>query len=1197
MSAYVEVVFDNTDGRFPVRMRRRSSEDRGAPGGQLTRASLLSLSPPFLGACQNEKEEVRLRRTVGLKKDEYSVNGKTTPRTEVVSLLESAGFSRSNPYYVVQQGKITAMAMMKDSQRLELLKEVGGTHVYEERRAESLRILNECDARRAAVDDALQLMEQRLQELDAEAAELRQFNALDGQRKALEYALYQAELASAQQQAAASEQARAGAAASGASAHDAARSARERVAQLEGELAAAERAAEKAASERAACDAHRASCIAASTAAQLDAHEAEEAAQAAGRQRDSLSQEKATVEEAIAAARAELAALQPGCEAASRAAADAAAQVTEAEQQMSQLVTKQGRAAQFKTKEERDASIDKELEPTRSALAKKAAALQAARGELARLQAEAERHQQQVTARLEALSARDASAASAVSAQRSAEQRRDSAMAQRKEAWRSADAAQERLASASAAMRSAEEALEQHCPRDVQRGLASLKRLTQSLGLGDSVHGSLIELLDCDDKFHAAVEAVAGNQLFHVVVDTDATASALSHQLVHHKGGRLTFMPLNRLQPPPVVDTPAGGEAVPLLSKLRFVPTFAPAFKHVFGRALVCKDLDAACRLAAQAGSDCVTLDGDAVSRKGSLEGGYTDSRRSRLAAFKAIKAAAAAFEKASGEVSKADAAVASLEAEVNAALSELARLQDGRMQDAAGAQAVRAELEAARQAGRSASERASERADAVAALQAELAALQAAEAALVAERASPMSGSLTQREQQQLAELRPRLATLQRTAAQLASTAAEQAAQLAALTARLTNNLERRAAELDEQMAALGGGSGGAAAAEAAAKRDAAAAAVAAADAAVADSQAAERLVETAKAAVAALRRDLQAGRAARDAAAAQLQDVARDSEAAAASRARAQRAVEELTAKIGALGSLPSEALQQHRGTAVSQLTRQLAKVSAQLKAFSGRVNRKALDQYVSFQEQRQQLLARRQEDNQARDKITELIDTLDQRKDESIERTFKQVALNFRQVFASLVQGGSAQLVMQRKRGADGPPGDGGDEDGDGDGDGENDAPQQPPGSGRVDKYSGVKIKVNFGSGWVTQLERLSGGQKTVMALAFIFAIQRCDPAPFYLFDEIDAALDAQHRAAVAKLVSEDAAEKKTQFIATTFRPELVAASAKVYGVSHAARISRVDVITKQAALQFIGDQAEGGLQAAQQADDAMGDDTNG
>lgn len=42
---------------------------------------------------------------------------------------------------------------------------------------------------------------------------------------------------------------------------------------------------------------------------------------------------------------------------------------------------------------------------------------------------------------------------------------------------------------------------------------------------------------------------------------------------------------------------------------------------------------------------------------------------------------------------------------------------------------------------------------------------------------------------------------------------------------------------------------------------------------------------------------------------------------------------------------------------------------------------------------------------------------------------------------------------------------------------------------------------------------RLSQLSGGQKTLCALALIFAIQRCDPAPFYLFDEIDANLDAQ------------------------------------------------------------------------------------
>lgn len=52
-----------------------------------------------------------------------------------------------------------------------------------------------------------------------------------------------------------------------------------------------------------------------------------------------------------------------------------------------------------------------------------------------------------------------------------------------------------------------------------------------------------------------------------------------------------------------------------------------------------------------------------------------------------------------------------------------------------------------------------------------------------------------------------------------------------------------------------------------------------------------------------------------------------------------------------------------------------------------------------------------------------------------------------------------------------------------------------------------------------GEMREMQQLSGGQKSLVALALIFAIQKCDPAPFYLFDEIDQALDAQHRKAVS------------------------------------------------------------------------------
>lgn len=60
------------------------------------------------------------------------------------------------------------------------------------------------------------------------------------------------------------------------------------------------------------------------------------------------------------------------------------------------------------------------------------------------------------------------------------------------------------------------------------------------------------------------------------------------------------------------------------------------------------------------------------------------------------------------------------------------------------------------------------------------------------------------------------------------------------------------------------------------------------------------------------------------------------------------------------------------------------------------------------------------------------------------------------------------------------------------------------------------------MRFGGGETLSLRQLSGGQKTLVALTLIFAIQRCDPAPFYLFDEVDAALDPLHRSAVAQLL---------------------------------------------------------------------------
>ena len=69
--ATVEIVFDNSDNRFPT-----------------------------------GREDVIIRRTIGLKKDEYSLDKKSASKADVMNLLESAGFSKSNPYYIVPQGRV-----------------------------------------------------------------------------------------------------------------------------------------------------------------------------------------------------------------------------------------------------------------------------------------------------------------------------------------------------------------------------------------------------------------------------------------------------------------------------------------------------------------------------------------------------------------------------------------------------------------------------------------------------------------------------------------------------------------------------------------------------------------------------------------------------------------------------------------------------------------------------------------------------------------------------------------------------------------------------------------------------------------------------------------------------------------------------------------------------------------------------------
>merc|ERR1712002_345293 len=79
------------------------------------------------------------------------------------------------------------------------------------------------------------------------------------------------------------------------------------------------------------------------------------------------------------------------------------------------------------------------------------------------------------------------------------------------------------------------------------------------------------------------------------------------------------------------IDYPNTNDAIPMVSKLTYSEQYHKALKYIFGRTLICRNLEVATHLARSTRLDCVTLDGDQVSSKGSLTGGYFNTSRSRL--------------------------------------------------------------------------------------------------------------------------------------------------------------------------------------------------------------------------------------------------------------------------------------------------------------------------------------------------------------------------------------------------------------------------------------------------------------------------------------------------------------------------------------------------------------------------------------
>ncbi|MHA1771371.1 MAG: chromosome segregation protein SMC [Candidatus Thorarchaeota archaeon] len=207
------------------------------------------------------------------------------------------------------------------------------------------------------------------------------------------------------------------------------------------------------------------------------------------------------------------------------------------------------------------------------------------------------------------------------------------------------------------------------------------------------------------------------------------------------------------------------------------------------------------------------------------------------------------------------------------------------------------------------------------------------------------------------------------------------------------------------------------------------------------------------------------------------------------------------------------------------IEDLEEKLRALNRELEAM-GPVNLKALTDYDAEKERYEEIVEKKTKLEEEHKEILRFMEELEREKTQKFLQVYNEIADNFSKVFAKLSPGGEASLMLEN--------------------------PEHP-------LMGGITVRSKPRGKDIVSLDAMSGGEKTLTGLALIFAIQLHSPASFYVFDEIDAALDDVNAHNVALLISEMA--KSSQFIVVSLRDVTVRKADRLVGVTNQDGISRI------------------------------------
>jgi len=1125
-SAYVEIIFDNTDNRLPI-----------------------------------DKEEVVLRRVIGVKKDQYFLNKKMVPRSDVTNLLESAGFSHSNPYYIVKQGKINQMATSPDSHRLKLLREVAGTRVYDERKEESIEILKDTQTKLDKIVEFIKTIEDRLSTLEEEKEELKEYQVWDKKRRTLEYCIHDRELKETQRKLEEldsrmsnvdEEQKRLTAKVKEA-AHEAKKSTKH--------LRDAKRLVHSVKEDKDTLNLEQQELIKQKTKLDFTIKDLTDEVQGDNNSRERAVRELEKLQDTIKTKEADLQEIRPKYEAQKKKEESCTRELGLKEQKRKELYAKQGRGSQFASKEDRDQWIQKELKSLTKQIKDKSEHKEKLTEDLKK---DAER--------LLELENLVHSNSTELEKQRTAideynkryyelKKNKDQYQSQRNELWRKESSLQQTYSTLKDELAKADQMLRSMAGKAILNGRDSVRKVLEifkerggsQANLAKQYYGQVIENFDCDESIQTAVEVTAGGRMFFHIVDSDKIGTQILKEINNQNlPGEVTFMPLNRLTAR-TIKYPQSKDAIPMVNKLNYESHLDKAMRFIFGKTLICRNLEIATSISKQSMLDCITIDGDQVSSSGTLTGGYFKNVRSKLEIQKQRNELMTQIKESEEQLTVLRTQLNDVEGNVNVVMADMQKTETKNSKAKGNFDKLKGDIRLIKEEMVGIERYRVTKERLLVTASSNLEAMQTTRSGLESELHQELMAQLSVTDQKEMDKLNNDIKQLTQENKTAFAMRMKLEADKNKLENLLTNNLIRRRDELLQALQEISVEERKRTLESSRLELNAIEKKL---DTINVDMKNIDTKVHEAVKRQKKCQEELDKWKIQEKDAQDKLENESKDLCKVTSKQEMLRKKLEESESKINDLGALPNtDLVTKYMSYSSKNLFKELEKANSHLKRFS-HVNKKALDQFINFSEQKEKLVSRKQELDRGYDKIEQLMNVLEQRKCDAIQSTFKQVSKYFSYVFSKLVPAGHAKLVMKTVGG-------------------EESTTINMRDETSVSNYSGVMIKVSFvgQGGEMREMNQLSGGQKSLVALGLIFAIQKCDPAPFYLFDEIDQALDPQHRKSVADMIHEMSSE--AQFITTTFRPELLQHAHKFYGVKFRNKVSHVECVTREDAHDFVED----------------------